>query len=476
MIRTKLPLAFAALIIFSLLNWHCTKVDITRIGSDLIPAVDNVNTFELILPVVSNNADSVAKDCATIFPTDDHVLGYIGNDLLFGTTTATIYSELKPPVFPFSLSGTAAGRTLDSVVLVLKYRRSFGDSSAQQRIEVREINVVTNPQKGFQPDSSTCSAYLAKSTVLGSATYTPKNLSDTIQLRIKLSNTFFQSFIAQDSSNSLNAFRSDSLFRNSFKGFAIIPDKTGNCLSYFNLADTNTKLAIYYKYKRTGLSDTSDVSNFRLNTAANSANTIVRDHANSELLKYNIKVHPPAGDDFIYIQTTPGTYADITIPALTGLSNRIIARAELIMDQIPQLPGDPFVAPNLLYLDLRFTDSIYRPIPCDFVAPGGQPDILTFGGFKKTVKDALSGKDIARYTFNISRYVQKIVTNKRLNSALRLRAPDYIRNSSLIIDDCNQGLPALYYPYNILAYGRVKLGGGSNANYKMKLRIIYSNL
>ena len=222
-IKTKLPLAFTGLIFFSFLNWHCTKIDTTNLGSGLIPAVDNVNTFELILPVVANNFDSVAKDCATIYPTDEHVLGYISNDPLFGTTKATIYTELKPPFFPFYFNGNVADRTLDSIVLVLSYKRVWGDSTLPQQVEVHELSNI------FTPDSSTCSSYSFNPALLGSTTFTPAKLKDSVigfaenttnQLRIKLSNFFGRSLIGQDSANALNSLKSDSLFKVLFKGFA----------------------------------------------------------------------------------------------------------------------------------------------------------------------------------------------------------------------------------------------------------------
>ena len=480
MIRTKLTLAFTGLLFFSFLNWHCTKIDTTEIGNGLIPVVDNVNTFELVLPVVANNFDSVAKNCATIYPTDDHVLGFISNDPLFGTTKAIIYTELKPAIFPFYFAGKPADRTLDSIVLVLSYRKAFGDSLLQQSVFVNEI--APNRGNNFIPDSSTCSAYSVKPAILGSATYIPKRVAlDTVkapgdtstnQLRIKLSAALGQLFLSQDSSaNSI--FFSDSLFKAAFKGFAITPGNTGNALSYFSITDSKTKLAIYYKYKRAGLSDTSGVTNFNLNPGSVSANNIVRNHSGSELSQHTN--HPPAGDDLIYIQTTPGAYAEIKIPGLDNLSNRIIHRAELVMDQVAPLPTDPFAPPTILYLDLKVNDTLYRPIPCDFAILNSQPNITTFGGFKTAAKDPFVN-NIARYTFNISRYVQKIVTNKRINSTLRLRAPDYITSLITSVDECNQRLLPFIYPYNQLAFGRVKLGGGSNINYRMRLRIIYSNL
>ena len=476
-IRTKLPLAFTGLIFFSLLNWHCTKIDTTNLGSGLIPAVDNVNTFDTIISVVANNFDSIpfGKECAIIYPTDEHALGYIGNDPLFGTTKATIYTELKPAAFPFYFEAKPADRTLDSVVLVLSYKRTYGDSTTiPQRVEVHEI------ANTFNPDSSSCSFYPFNAPVLGSATYIPQRLSDSVkafrdtsnnQLRIKLSNSFGQSLLARDT------IQTDSLFKDFFKGFAIIPDNSGNALTYYGLTDANTKLAFYYKYKRANLADTTVVTNFSLYPGDHSANNIVRNRSGAELNNFSNTNSNPAGDNFVYIQTTPGTYAELKIPGLTGLSNRIVHRAELIMEQVFSTSAfDNFLTPPpFLFLDIKDTSNSYRPVPCDFTSAGGQPDIRTYGGFKTTVKDPL-GNSIARYTFNISRYVQKIVTKWRTNSTLRLRAPDYVRTSASYLDDCGQALPPLLFPLNNIAQGRVKLVGGSTATNRIRLRIIYSKL
>ena len=483
-IRTKLPLAFTGLIFFSLLNWHCTKIDTTNLGSGLIPAVDNVNTFDTIISVVANNFDSIplGNVCTIIYPAEDHALGSITNDPLFGTTKATIYTELKPSFFPFYWPATAPNMTLDSIVLVLSYKGTYGDSTMPQKVDVHEISNT------FTSDSSSCSTYSFNFTILGSAIYTPERLKDSVkvvgdtssnQLRIKLSNSFGQRLLSQDSTVG-SALNSDSAFKVFLKGFAIVPDFTfgGNALTYYSLTDANTKLAIYFKFKRTGLADSAVVYNFQLNGLSASANNIVRNHTGAEISKYVSAVPRAAGDTVIYIQTTPGTYAEIKIPGLNGLSNRIINRAELTMDQVysNSTLDNYFTAPSFLFLDMKDSaNGFYHTVPCDLVASTGIPGIATFGGAKTSAKDPF-GNDIARYTFNISRYVQKIVTNHRANTTLRLRAPDYIVTSLGYTDDCGLFVPALNYPINDPAFGRVKLGGGNNTNYKMKLRIIYSKL
>ena len=483
MIRTKLPLAFTGLLIFSLLSWHCTKIDTTTLGSGLIPAVDNVNTFETVLNVVANNFDSVTagKECTTIYPTDEHALGYIGNDPYFGNTVATIYTELKPASFPFSFEAKPADRTLDSVVLVLSYKRVWGDSTLPQTVTVREISGT------FNPDSSSCSSYPYNTSILGSVTYTPQRLKDTVkayggdtsinQLRIKLSSSFGQALLSQDSSNQLNAFKSDSLFKAFFKGFAIVPNNTGNALTYYGITDANTKLAIYYKYKRTNLADTAVVSYFRLFNGDHSANNIARTRNNSEITQ-NVN-HPLAGDNNIYIQTSPGSFAELKIPSLDTLSNRIIHRAELIMDQVsPTALDNILTPPAFLFLDMKDSaKGAYHPVPCDFIVTGGQPDIFTYGGFKTNV--TVAGSNVTRYAFNISRYVQKVITNRKANVTLRLRAPNYVINTVPYIDYCGQGISQFIIPFNKVALGRVKLAGGTAAGSavnRMRLRIIYSKL
>lgn len=480
MFRTSICASAIYLLFFCFLNWNCTKIDNTTVGAGLLPAVDNINTFETTLDVIANNFDSVSKDCAQIYPLDDHVLGTITNDPYFGTTTAAIFTELKPATFPYKLPATFANITLDSIVLVLSYKRLYGDSILPQKVNVYQVSATDT----FRFDSSTCTTLTNDPLLLGSATYIPKNLKDSVkgfeensanELRMKLDNSFGEALLSQDSTN---GFKSDSAFKDFFKGFAIMPDVNfgGNALTYYSLADTNTKLAVYFKYTADSKTDTT-VINFRLTSTSATANSIVRNHAGAEIMSH--LSHSPSGDDIIYIQTTPGTYAELKIPGLTGLSNRIIHRAELVMEQVysPDPTDKYFAPPNILYLEQKISDTTYKPIPCDFNTLSGQPNFgrFGFGGIRTTAKD-FSGNTISTYTFTISRYVQKIVTKGINNYTLRLSASDYIINRTPFSDECFQPVGPFNYLINNVTVGRVKLGGGSNPNYKMRLHIIYSNL
>ncbi|MGZ4067682.1 MAG: hypothetical protein ACXVPE_13250, partial [Bacteroidia bacterium] len=172
-------------------------------------------------------------------------------------------------------------------------------------------------------------------------------------------------------------------------------------------------------------------------------------------------------------------YVEIKIPGLSGMSNRVIHRAELIVDQVYSgLPSDAYLTtPNYLYLDRKdtSTNGSYRPIPCDFTISSGTPDFSYFGGVKKIINDG-TGHQVSQYVFNISRYVQSIVTKGVKNASLRLSSPYSITNSINIVDECGNGIAAFNIPLNNIADGGVKLNGTNNTSTRIRLHIIYSAL
>ena len=471
-------LLFSLVILFiSILTFNCTKIDTTIIGSGLLPAVDNVNTFDTIVNVVSNNIDSFSTDCVKIYPTDDRPLGFISNDPYFGTTNAIIYSEFKPTLFPFNFP-TNSSRTLDSVVLVLKYKRTYGDSSKPVKLNVYQLSDVNT-----KFDSSICSFHDFDVPILGSIIYTPTNLRDTTPLRINLRTTMQGLF------SSSTAFVSDSAFKVAFHGFAFAPDVNfsgSNSISYFNLVDTTTKMLVYYKYVDTaGTPPKNALAKFYLSQGGNSfsgnASYVSRLRGNSEIFQHSNGNSSSTGDSVVYIQTSPGSYCQVKMPALTNVSNRIIHRAELIIDQVysPAPTDTYFSTPNYLFLDIKDSGNNYHLELCDFnFSSQTGPNLSEFGGFRTYAKDYL-GRDISRYVFNISRYVQNIITKKASPRTFRLYSPSLVTSGTVLISDalCNSSL--ISYPLFLLnqpVAGRVKVGGGNSANNRMRLHIIYSRI
>lgn len=492
-------LYFIVTFVFSFFLLSCNKLDTTDVGSDLIPAVDNVNTFDTVLSITSTQ--SFFADTNKISRTEDHVLGRISNDPLFGTTTANIYLQLKPNFYPYffgnakdTINPILNPKTgFDSVVLCINYKGFWGDSTMPQQITVKEVldddfrdSVLLFKKIDYHPTTGA---------TLGSAVVDIRELpqwkkfigrKDSVrnQIRIKLSDAFANTIFNSDSTAPNGNFRTDSLFRKFLNGFAVEAGNMGNAVMYCSLTDINTNLEIYYRKKNGGAIDTT-FSSFKLNSATNlidlppsaTANNIIRNRA-------GYPISNPAADE-IYLQTTPGTYANLSIPALSTFGNRIIHRAELIVEQIPTDPvfDKIFISPTFLYLDLRDTtvEEKWKPIYTD-LNPGenynpDNPsfffpfnlniDFNYFGGFVRSKNDQFNN-NINYYNFNITRYVQKVVTTNIPNYSFRLFSP-----YSILYQQYSNG----FIPYrNSMCFGRVKVGGGSNPNYKMRLRIIYSKI
>ena len=482
MFKNQYKTAFTGIILILIsYAFGCTKVDNTSIGQNLIPTVDNIHTFDTTFSVIATNFDD--NECDTIHRTDLQALGIISNDPYFGKTDANIYVELKPASFPFNFpaAGGPDSLSVDSAVLVLQYSHSFGDTNILQKVNVYQLSDSFHIADSY----TTCKVLGYDNTNLyGEKSFNPWHLKDSVhafqenaanQLRIPISNSLIQNFIK----DSAQIFRSDNDFVKYFKGFAIVPDEPtgGQALNYFDIGSANTRLSVYLRRTNNGVTDTS-VINFSLTGFSALSNSIVHDRGTSEIT--NHLTHPAQGDSIVYIQTSPGTYASLNIPSLTGLSNRIINRAELIVDQVysPNTFDNIFTPPVNLYLDAKdpsINNGAYIPIPCDFTSTELQTGFQYFGGQVKQAKDDL-GRPISQYVFNISRYVQSIATKGKSSLTLRLSAPDYISNTTAYTDWCGMGVGIFSVQRNNVAEGRVKLNGTNNTPTKMRLRVIYSVL
>jgi hypothetical protein len=474
----KFKATFPTYIFLILLFWGCTKIDTTKLGQGLLPVVDNIHTFDTTFTVIANNFDD-PSNCDSILRTDLHALGIISNDPLFGKSTANIYVELKPQYYPFTFPASDPDSLLlDSAVIVLQYSHTFGDTTVLQKAKVYQL------LNNFKYDSvyTTCDIFGYDNNLLGEKSYYPQDLKDSIhavgedannELRIPISKSLIQNFI-NDSTNLLT----DSAFIAYFKGFAIVPDQAtgGQALNYFNLTSASTRLAIYLRTSLSNVKDTT-VVNFPMTVYSAESNSIIHDRGTSEITSH--LSHPLAGDSLLYIQTSPGSYAQLTIPGLSGLSNRVINRAELIVDQIysPSALDNIFTAPVNLYLDTKdtSTNGTYIPIPCDFSSSELSTNFSSMGGAAKLIPDG-SGNLASQYTFNISRYVQSIVTKGSNNAVLRLSAPYYIVNHTAYADRCNQLIPSFSFQRNDIGEGRVKLNGTNNSPTRIRLHIVYSTL
>jgi hypothetical protein len=485
-IRRVTYILIAATLLFS-----CTRISTSELGVDFL-SEDAISTSDTVLDVETETI--ILEDSLRIYPTDLQVLGDITNDPVFGNTSASLFLQLKPSFYPFFIKGTKDSIIVDSAVLVLSYKGFYGDSSKPVKIYINKIDPTTPLEVGKLYASNYANAYgIRKGVVAGnSKLFDFASAKDSIndrfenargQIRLRLNQSIGVELLKTYDSNGV--YRNDTTFRNAFPGFALTTNSADkhNALIQLALLDSNTKLALYYSTSATG-SVTRDTLvtylRFSFYTLQN-ANFIQRNRAASEIANH---LNGFAKDSLVYVQTSPGTMVKIKVPGLKTFKNKIIHRAELIAEQVPDaarlMTTDSYMsAPNYLFLGVYDTATKQlRSVPNDYLGAMNPQAITQFGGQK--ISKSLNGySNVATYSFNISRYVQGLIARTDSLFDFRLYAP--VNDSIKFVQP---------YPYNKIqttdylstslgnqpAIGRVRLGGGSHSKFRMRLRIYYTNL
>lgn len=462
----------------------CTKIDTTDIGNDLIPAVDNVNTFETTLDVITDNF--LYPDSTRISSGSLHAIGLIANDPEFGKTEAAAYFSVVPGFFgshPFTTSNPDSVQ-IDSVVLSIPYSSQYGDSNAIEQFEIHEIEETSNfTDSIYRVDAA---PFAVKPTVIGNKLVDFKTLNDSVsyvnftttssttpdtvrtvnQLRIHLDPSWGSKFIDFDTATE---YKNDSSFRASFKGLAVMINQAGspgpNALAYFSLTgQPAATLTFYSRLTKNGQVDTIAPS-FSF-TGRRSANLVSRTPANN----YSTYLgNGSDNDDLVFIQSSPGSVATVKIQGLDTLSNKVIHRAELILEKIPSALDNIYTAPPLL-----FVEQINNAGDSTFTMRGDFELTGTGTGYEIGLLEGLLKDD--RYTFNISRYVQSIVTKKLPSRPLRVYAPYATWPYREFQNGTVTTLPVFLFVNSPIGAYRAVLGGGNHPTQRMRLRIIYSKI
>jgi len=479
---TSIAIVATVAIVFS----ACRKInDATNLGGDLIPPIDNITTFETFLDIETDNL--VFPDTTKVLYNDDLMVGHITNDPEFGGTHGDAYFNIVPAntfLNPFTNKDSVVA--IDSVVLSLSYQDSYGDTTLGSFQTFRVYEIAQNAgfndttfYKYSHPD------FLTTGPELGFKTFDISKLDDSILhvrkkgdttknanvIRIPLTNQIGERFKLFDTTNTSNGgFRNDSIFKTLFRGFAIKSDNSGNALTYFSPTDNaKTKLIIYFRLKRSGgVIDTTSTEFYHLSNGQ--ANIVSRAPGGNWNAYLNNGI---PSDDKVYLQSIPGSYAQLKIPGLSTFNNAVIHRAEIIATPLRTPASDKtFTQPLALYLDrinnagdTASTFDVDQALSWTFIPTDPfNYNFTSFGGIRKAD---------STYRFNISRYVQNLITTKNTNYTLRLYAPVRAFEYSYLYKT-----KSLIYVTDRVAWGRVVLAGGNYAEpaKRLRLRIVYSKL
>jgi hypothetical protein len=440
----------------------------TILPPDLVPPIDNINTFlDTSLTVITNNIyqDSVLTgglNGSTRISNSSsyyHALGVI-SDMNFGKMVAGFHTEVLPPNNLFSYKGTNV--IVDSIILAIPYRSSFGDTlnAIPQTFNVyRSLKSFSRDSAQFETtkDEYDPSKVLASQQVNFNTfkTDSPSVATGKLipQLRFKLADWFKDSLKAQIDLGANGAMATNATYNQWWKGFYVAPadSNTGNTIGYFNTY--GTRMYIYYRYTNTG--GTQDTTNSIFGFDANNSNRfchITRNYTGSKAYDY-INTNNTAGDSMLFLQSEPGIAALLRFPNLTTIGNHIVNKAELTFNcYYPTSSMTDTIKAGLIprlqvfQMDETGTDKIVS-------------DYATFGtNFVdgKRYQVSFLGMTFIQYRFALTETFQKAISQKNTTFSLKIMG-------------LNAGTPG--------AYQSLLIGSSSSlTSMKPRLNLIYTKI
>ncbi|MBN8701991.1 MAG: DUF4270 domain-containing protein [Bacteroidetes bacterium] len=437
--KKNLPRIFGAKFFYFLLviAFASCKDESSILGLDVQPEGDQLNVAIVdttTLITYTEKLDSISSSSVPY-----NLLG-VYNDPAFGTSKASFAIQFQ---YAGANPDFGTNPVLDSAVLCLTYDTAIlGNLSAQHTLQVYELQQRIYANQTYYSNQN----FAVNSTDLANATtFSPKPLDsiagwwstakEAPHLRVKLSNTFGQNFLGNSSQMSDTA-----AFFNFFKGLQIKTSDNpssgnGAVMSFFTNSST-TRIMLYYH------NDTQDSLLFNLPFDAKTCarvNHFENDYSSTAIL--NQLSDSTLGQNLCYIQAGSGLRVRIRQPYLRNLvntTNLAINKAELIVKLDPSFANRP---PRKL--NIFVADSIGQKF--------AMIDQEYFIGSSLTGLYLSSQKE---YRFNITRHIQFLLDNPTV------RDYGYVFTPQLPESTVN----------------RVVIGGGTNANYKLKLILTFTEL
>ncbi len=442
----------------------------STIGLDVDPTLD-INSKLIDTSTVFTKL--VKQDTVVANGTAVSVLGYF-KDPVFGTTTSNM---------ALAVSLTSAlnfGKTpvLDSAVLVLPFVGFYGDSiNTNYTLEVRQLDetLYGEPTLAYYNNKK----WKTKSTILATKSF-KANYKDSLtiqdiivgkkdtvkrvvpQLRIKLDPTFITNNILKlDSVNLLNS----KVFNSLFKGLYVSLNKNtttnnGGLFSFDTYTSGSARLDLFYKKQTNSVIDTFSTS---LNINGNIGNAVSELTWDLNGTVVNTELQSTAKNSTtLYLKGLSGTQLKVDFPFLSTIKNLgkniTINRAELVFTVVAgtETPYKP-----LKRLRVYKNDIAERPT---FIADETSFDRRYLGpnfigGFyNATPKE---------YKINMTGYIQDLVSGRVKNYGTFVTPNDYIGTNSP-----NFEVSKTINVFNNL--GRAITGGAAATNYKVKLKIYYT--
>ena len=383
------------------------------------------------------SAKTIKSDSVLSSGLSRFIIGQTQNST-FGKTTASLYASMVLPADQFEALGT-----VDSAFITLQYSGIFGDTNSVHNVVLYEVD--PNGSKPIADNTAYYSnaVFTTLPTVLGSKSNFKFNPKDSIavdgkklapHLRIRITDLAYLTKLQNQTSS--GGFANNTALHQVLNGILIkVTSTAGNSMMYVDNSSSGvTGLSIYH---HTATKDTATIFHF----GSSSVNTYQHDYTGSVVAAHLSN----ATDTVIYLQGLGGLQSRVFIPYLSNLKNVIINKAELTFQDVNPSATSVYAAPASLYIYRR--DSINKNLE-DITLGSPFDDVTTgnyFGGSRSTANS---------YTFNIARYLQKVV------------------------DGQTAAFDGFYVNIlgNSINPNQIEIGSGTSSGYKIKLKILLTHI
>jgi len=456
-----LKLFASLLIVFS----ACNESNITDMGSSIQPPGDKISvTFDRF----NISSEDYSVDFMYSRP-DSFLLGTF-SDNTYGTVHADILAQVEYPknhVYPSHAKP-------DSILLVMYYKKFFGDQHAPMHVSVYEMNKKTFDYMKPYPSNLNPDEYVDKSDpslLIGEKVFTAVDASGGNAIPyviIKLNNDFLQRFSNVQS----DTYSQDSKFFDFFKGMYITTDFGSASMLYVRQID----LEYYHSYTYTLKDITGQDSIVTVNSSVTfPANTWVRqvnrflnpDKANiiNQLNNQPEQVH--------HISSPANIYTRIQLPIkemqqkIESEGSRVFINDAKLRVDINNLNKETFPLPipsNVLLIKENSLERFFnkRELPADTCA--------IVGSYDRKINPDTEEIDYF-YSFDISKLIVHEFKQAKENN---LTLPDNINfllvpirlklsSNNVIIDVSQQFL-----------LSGVTICGGNHSKKPIKVNVVYS--
>ena len=341
---------------------------------------------------------------------------YIGsiNDPYFGNTTASLYTEFRIPSTDVDFGASAQ---VDSFVLSLDIAGYYGDTLSPLSISVREMlqTIETSITDSLDVETSVNIYSSDDFDVDPQLLNNPQQALQSIvnsELNIRLSDDFAEHFLDADSAN----FADNEAFQTFFSGLYITAEQVldNGLLLELDLLNENSKLTLYYN------NETADSLSydFQINSSADRMTRWSHDYSSTEIESAIDMESVSQG----YVQGSVGLRTYVELPDLNSLkdSNYVFHSAELIIPYVSTEVDSLFYSPSKLGLAAVNSDGNLEVLTEDQNIQGS----AYFDGNRNETSQT--------YTFNIARYIHKVVQEGYTNR-LALYVPTSVSQPQRVI-------------------------------------------